>query len=137
MQAMGDTTTGKAVAPGDVLASSDCASAQSRTILRPPTSEQAEQRNRNRRQPKKKKPDNLTIEISKEKKEEEKMKQPSLKEFLQFTKMKNDNKETEKIGEEEFSEKKPRRYIKRSHHHGGVLWHLPYERINPFCHQGK
>ena len=35
------------------------------------------------------------------------MKQPSLKEFLQFAKMKNDIKETEKIGDEEFSEKNP------------------------------
>ena len=96
VQAMSDTTSGKAVAPGDVLASSDDASAQSKTILRPPTSEQIEQRNQNRRQLKKKKLENLTIEIPKEKKEEEKRKQLSLKEFLQFAKMKNNNKDNKK-----------------------------------------
>ena len=35
------------------------------------------------------------------------MKQPSLKEFLEFTKLKSDEKESEKIEEEEFSAKNP------------------------------
>ena len=47
------------------------------------------------------------MEIPKDKKEQEKMKQPSLKEFLQFAKLKIDEKENEKMEEEEFAARNP------------------------------
>ena len=113
MQAMCDTASGTAGAPGNVLASSDGATAsgvlapKKKTTLRPPTSLQEEQKSQQRRQTKKRRPENINIEIPKVKKVEEKMKQPSLKEFLEFAKQKNDEKESEKIEEEEFSAKNP------------------------------
>ena len=102
---MNNTTMSHAGGSGDVIASSDGAKAPSRTTLRTPTSEKTEPKIKKQRQPKKmKKPEHLTIEIPKEKKEEEEMKQPSIKEFLEFAKMKNENKDNEKFAEEEKSE---------------------------------
>ena len=69
--------------------------------------DQEEKKNNQRRQPKKHSPENLNVEIPKEKKEEDKLKQPSLNQFLQFTKLRIDGKGKDKMEEEELAPRNP------------------------------
>ena len=78
-----------------------------KTKLPPPTSVQEERKNA-KKQPRKEKTPNTQIVTSKEK-EDDKLTQPSIKDFLLFTKKKIEEKEKDDMEDNEFPPQRSRR----------------------------